>query len=234
MGELSALGAERAGARLIVASGAPRLLAAHAAACWRCAAAAAGLARGAADDPAEAGLWCAAGFGSVLRPGGFWFRSLDHILLRCWYAAAPPGAVDLAQPCSENAWMAEGRVLETGRLGAPGDELALAAVYEAAAAKFAEVEARLCESFERDKAPAARLAAARAVAEHFGCGNLRCARTAGLRRADAKALFPPKRCSRCLVLRYCSAECQAADWRAGHNDVCRALAPSRLRLLCLQ
>jgi hypothetical protein len=39
--------------------------------------------------------------------------------------------------------MAEGRVLETGRLGAPGDELALAAVSEAVASKFAEAEAPL-------------------------------------------------------------------------------------------
>jgi hypothetical protein len=86
---------------------------------------------------------------------------------------------------------------------------------------------RLCESLERDEAPAARLAAARAVAEHLGCGNLRCAHTAGLRRADAKALFPPKRCSRCQVLRYCSAESQAADWRAGHKDVSCALSAER-------
>jgi hypothetical protein len=47
-------------------------------------------------------LWCAAGFGSILRPGGFCFRSLNHILLGCWYVAAPPGAVNLAQPCFEN------------------------------------------------------------------------------------------------------------------------------------
>jgi hypothetical protein len=56
---------------------------------------------------------------------------------------------------------------------------------------------------------------------------VRCARTAGLTRADAKALFPPKRCSRCLVARYCSAECQGADWRAGHKLVCRELAAER-------
>ena len=78
---------------------APRLLALHAAARWR---GAAGLARAATVDPAEAGLWCAAGFGSILRPGGFCFRSLNHILLGCWYVAAPPGAVNLAQPCFEN------------------------------------------------------------------------------------------------------------------------------------
>ena len=43
-------------------------------------------------------------------------------------------------------------------------------------------------------------------------------------RADAKALFRALRCSICMVPRYCSAECQAADWRAGHKGVCRALA----------
>jgi hypothetical protein len=29
------------------------------------------------------------------------------------------------------------------------------------------------------------------------------------------------------VARYCSAECQGADWRAGHKAVCRELAAER-------
>jgi hypothetical protein len=54
-----------------------------------------------------------------------------------------------------------------------------------------------------------------------------CAATAGLTRADAKALFRFQRCSICMAPRYCSAKCQAADWRAGHKAVCRALAAER-------
>jgi hypothetical protein len=53
---------------------------------------------------------------------------------------------------------------------------------------------------------------------------VRCARTAGLRRAEAKELFPAKACSACRVARYCSPDCQRADWAAGHKGVCRTLA----------
>jgi hypothetical protein len=30
-----------------------------------------------------------------------------------------------------------------------------------------------------------------------------------------------------MLARYCSAECQRADWRAGHKGVCRELAAER-------
>jgi len=32
------------------------------------------------------------------------------------------------------------------------------------------------------------------------------------------------RCSRCKVVRYCTSECQVADWKAGHKSACRELA----------
>ncbi len=125
---------------------------------------------------------CAAGFG-----GSGAHRSLD--LARGWAAGSPAGLggpVRVEARSAEEAWMALGGVLELGRLDALGDELPLAAVYDWVAGRFRDLEAPLREACERDEAPAVRLAAARAVAQHFGCGNLRCARTAGLSRADAK------------------------------------------------
>jgi hypothetical protein len=117
---------------------------------------------------------------------------------------------------------------EVERLGgAPGAELATADEYESAADTLKAIEAPLREDFECDEAPALRRAAARAAAQHFGCSNVLCAATAGLTRADARALFRAQRCSRCMIARYCSAECQGADWAAGHKSVCRALAAER-------
>lgn len=36
-----------------------------------------------------------------------------------------------------------------------------------------------------------------------------------------------KMCSRCKTAAYCSPDCQAADWRAGHKDFCRAICAHR-------
>jgi MYND finger len=36
-----------------------------------------------------------------------------------------------------------------------------------------------------------------------------------------------KWCSRCVCVRYCSRECQVADWRDGHKKICPALAALR-------
>ena len=39
------------------------------------------------------------------------------------------------------------------------------------------------------------------------------------------------RCSRCKMVRYCTTACQAADWKAGHKNICRvngaAVSPAR-------
>ncbi len=152
-------------------------------------------------------------------------RAADVALVQCWGAAVYGGARG-GQRAAELR-----RLRELAAAGSPGrapGELELADLYEALAAEFQAAEGPLQEAFERDEAPAEREANARAVAQHFGCSNLRCARTAGLRRADAGALFPARRCDRCRVARYCSVECQAADWqRGGHAGVCRALADAR-------
>jgi hypothetical protein len=195
--------------RLVVASGAPRALARHAAQRWRAAAGGGG---------GEAGaLCCAAGLGTD--PPCPSTRNLDALLLLCAKAAGPDEARVQALK-----WPLTGLLALDG---APGEEDVLVHEYEEAAVALAAAEAPLREAFERDEAPALRRAAARAAAQHFGCSNILCARTAGLSRAAAKALFAAKRCSRCLVARYCSAACQDVDWRAGHKDVCRALAAER-------
>jgi hypothetical protein len=105
-------------------------------------------------------------------------------------------------------------------------ELATADAYESAAEALAALEAPLREVCVRDEAPALRRAAVRAAAQHFGSSNVLCAAAAAqsLTRADAKALFQAQRCSRCMVARHCSDECQGADWAAGHKSVCRELA----------
>ncbi len=210
------------GARLLAAACVPRAFSLFAAARWRARAAGGG-----GDAGGGAGGECAAGFG--FERDGSGARALDCLLFRAWQASAPARERDagVGDDAAAGAWMAAMPAATLCLLLGTAGKLRLAEAYEAAAEKFGELEDSLEEEFERDEAPAARLAAARAVAEHFGCSNLSCTRTAGLSRADAKVLFPPKRCSRCMVLRYCGAECQAADWRAGHNDVCRALAAER-------
>ena len=64
---------------------------------------------------------------------------------------------------------------------------------------------------EADQVPVAA-----AVARQGGCCNLRCTDWEGERKL--------KKCQQCLASRYCSPECQKADWRAGHKRVCTLLA----------
>ena len=73
--------------------------------------------------------------------------------------------------------------------------------------------------------PAARLAAAMAEARALGalrCANPRCMRIVGCRERESRG----KRCSGCMVSRYCCRECQVAGWKA-HKGVCGALAAER-------
>ncbi|KAJ7635655.1 hypothetical protein DFH06DRAFT_1434223 [Mycena polygramma] len=51
------------------------------------------------------------------------------------------------------------------------------------------------------------------------CDNLECQRI--LLKSDLR------RCSTCLDLYYCSKQCQAVDWRAGHRDACRTFSGFR-------
>jgi hypothetical protein len=208
-----ARGGQRGG-RLVAASGAPRLLARFAARRWRARAAAADVGARGGEELAA----CAAGLGGD--------HFLNSLLLECWMAAEPAGALlGAAGNKLDSAWVQESGVLELPNLGAPGEEEELADAYEALAERFAAQEARLEEEFERDEAPALRAAGARAAARFFGCSSLRCAATAGLSCTEAAPLA--KLCSRCRVARYCSAECQAGDWRAGHKAACRTLAAER-------
>jgi hypothetical protein len=187
--------------RLLAASGAARELALHAAARYRESAAGGGDRR-----------CISSGIGELK----FSDRLAIHLLVEtCWAAAAGAKEPALAAPL----FLAHGATTE------PAEAYRTAAeAYEALAADYGAREAQLCAAFERDAAPALRAAAAHAAAAFLCCSNVDCARTAGLRRPEDRALVPAKRCSRCLVARYCSAECQATDWRAGQKDVCRALA----------
>jgi hypothetical protein len=99
---------------------------------------------------------------------------------------------------------------------------AAAAECDALAAELGAKEAEAAEALELDAAPA-RLDAARAAAECRGCSNPACVSTAGLSRAEAKALYKPMKCSRCVTARYCSAACQRADWPV-HKQACLSLA----------
>jgi hypothetical protein len=77
---------------------------------------------------------------------------------------------------------------------------------------------------EAEAAPV-RAAAARALAQRRACSHVACAASAGLTRAEGRLLgLKTQRCSGCVVARYCSPACQAADWvEGGHKAACAAL-----------
>jgi hypothetical protein len=51
-----------------------------------------------------------------------------------------------------------------------------------------------------------------------GCSNPRCCCLEGLSEAEMKTQV----CAGCRGVRYCSAACQRAHWKAGHKEVCKA------------
>jgi hypothetical protein len=51
-----------------------------------------------------------------------------------------------------------------------------------------------------------------------GCSNPRCCCLEGVSEADVKTQV----CGGCRGVRYCSAACQKAHWKAGHKEVCKA------------
>jgi hypothetical protein len=65
------------------------------------------------------------------------------------------------------------------------------------------------------------LAAARALATR-PCANPRCLKIEGCLEREARG----KRCTGCMVSRYCCRECQVAGWRA-HKKVCKELGAER-------
>lgn len=73
-------------------------------------------------------------------------------------------------------------------------------------------------SVEDERAAAVRRA--RALACRASCANLGCTRLAGITEEGLRGM----RCSGCNVLRFCCAECSAAEWKAGHRRACRLLA----------
>lgn len=65
----------------------------------------------------------------------------------------------------------------------------------------------------------ARIAAARSCA-HLACSNVRITGAPAASEGDGC-----KKCAACRAVRYCSRECQRADWKhGGHSRVCKALA----------
>jgi hypothetical protein len=51
-----------------------------------------------------------------------------------------------------------------------------------------------------------------------GCSNPRCCCMEGINEAAMKTQV----CAGCRGVRYCSAACQKAHWKAGHKEVCKA------------
>ncbi|KAG2497655.1 hypothetical protein HYH03_004394 [Edaphochlamys debaryana] len=78
----------------------------------------------------------------------------------------------------------------------------------------------LPETVAEMAAEAERLAALKAEAWALltACANPACANLAG----DSEAGLQLKRCRGCAQASYCSGECQAAHWKAGHKAVCVA------------
>lgn len=69
---------------------------------------------------------------------------------------------------------------------------------------------------------AGRRAAARACALGLACANPGCTNL----RGPTEAALPTRRCTRCLVARFCGEACQRAAWPQ-HRRVCRALQRER-------
>jgi hypothetical protein len=145
----------------------------------------------------------------------------DALLGACWSWVAP-GVGAAGRRAAGRRRAAEIRAWS--RLPAAAAPAALARLAE----DFEALEAPLCAELDDQwSAETTRAAATRAAAALLGCSNLLCRATAGLRRAEAKPLFRTQRCSKCLVTRHCSAECQRADWRAGLRRVCGVLVAER-------
>jgi hypothetical protein len=72
----------------------------------------------------------------------------------------------------------------------------------------------------------ARLELAQAAATRC-CAYLRCAQLGAQGGPAAGEGLGSKRCSGCRTAWYCGAACQRADWRAGHKELCKALAAAQ-------
>lgn len=59
---------------------------------------------------------------------------------------------------------------------------------------------------------------------HISCGN--CGETLGVPAADGLTVGTSAACGRCRQVRYCSRECQLADWKRGHKAGCLQHADS--------
>lgn len=57
------------------------------------------------------------------------------------------------------------------------------------------------------------------LAAHRRCANPTCTNMDGNREARIKV----QKCGGCQVAFYCGAECQKADWAAGHKEMCKQL-----------
>ena len=101
---------------------------------------------------------------------------------------------------------------------------ALAAALEEQATFLASAAPAAAAALEAAAAPL-RAAASRALAARRACSHVACGASAGLTRAEGRALgLKTQKCSGCVVARYCSPACQHADWQSGgHKAACAAL-----------
>jgi hypothetical protein len=163
----------------------------------------------------------------ALRPDGS-IGACERMLEACWgwvVAGLDMRSEHARRQVQAALAAAARRLAPEARAGGPR-----AAKFNVIAAALAAKEPEALAELEAAAAEHGRAAGARALAARCGCNNPACARTAGLTRAQAKALFPAQRCNRCKTVRYCSPECQRADWPT-HAAVCRSLLASVCRSL---
>jgi hypothetical protein len=152
-------------------------------------------------------------------------QPLNNLLVACWLHERCRSVEPRA------ASRDEARLQEAPKLGQAlpeqQEDVWSAALYKRMAAEILPQGARRLRTLRAEEAARPELARALALAEARAlatrpCANPRCAKIAGCREREARG----RRCSGCMVSRYCCRECQVAGWRA-HKGVCGALGAAR-------
>ena len=144
----------------------------------------------------------------------FYTSVLNHPDGRLWIEENDPAGLLAAAPLGGGDALPINSVSQWARL-----RTRLAEMERALAAEEAAEAADEAQQAQRGVDLAEALAA-RACA-HAACTTV-AASVAGEGAAEPK----PKRCSGCLLVRYCGAACQKADWRA-HKAACKEVQARR-------
>jgi hypothetical protein len=150
---------------------------------------------------------------------------LDSILRMAWsQGAAASSGPDFWAGAEGDRGAADEALTQRRQRPAPGFDVVMRGNDGARTAADYERIATEALSPARAAPPAPRgaaLAAARALATR-PCANPRCIKIVGCRERDAVG----RRCTGCMMSRYCCRECQVAAWRA-HKGVCGELRAER-------